>query len=286
MHERRTTRRLARRRFLKSAVAGSIALSLPRSAHSAMQKLKHPVSMGLIADLHQDVMHDGAKRMQAFVRKMSVSAPHAILQLGDFAYPNAKNAEVISMFNDASAMPLHVIGNHDTDAGHTKQQCLEVWKMPARYYVQNIRGLNLIVLDGNDKGSPTYTGGYHSFVGEEQTTWLKKQLADLQGPIIVACHQPLAGPWAVDNAKQVQAILGAASDKVILSINGHSHIDNVLQVKGVTYLHVNSASYQWVGREHQHTSYAREVHDKFKSIKYTCPYRDSLFATLTVAPKI
>ena len=47
---------------------------------------------------------------------------------------------------------MHVIGNHDTDAGFTKDNCIDVWGMPGRYYAKNIEGLQLLVLDGNDGG--------------------------------------------------------------------------------------------------------------------------------------
>ena len=114
--------------------------------------------------------------------------------------------------------------------------------------------------------------------------WLKEKLETLDGPIIVASHQPLAGAYAVDNAEEIQTILGNAASKVILVINGHSHIDEVVRVKNVTYMHVNSASYKWVGGNYRHESYSKEIHEKHPSISYTCPYRDSLFTTITVDP--
>ena len=95
----------------------------------------------------------------------------------------------------------------------------------------------------------------------------------------------LAGAWAADNADEIQTLLATAADKIVLVINGHSHIDDVLRVKNVTYMHVNSASYQWVGGSYRHDSYSREIHDKFPYISYTCPYRDSVFATFTFDPQ-
>lgn len=276
---------LNRRVFIQASAAGSLSLTLSRNTTAAMRNLDKPVRIGVIADLHHDVMHDGIQRMRAFVKKMENVEPDALLQLGDFAYPNAKNRGVIELFNRAHQQTLHVIGNHDTDSGHTKQQCLDLWGMPKRYYTQNIEGLQLVVLDGNDKGSPTHKGGYPSFVGKEQVAWLKEQLATLSGPMMVVCHQPLAGVAAVDNADEIQTLLAASADKVVLVINGHSHIDDVLQVKNVTYMHVNSASYKWVGGDYQHESYSQQIHKEYPWISYTCPYRDSLFATLTFDPQ-
>ena len=277
--------RLTRRGLLGAAATASAALVLPRMTAAAAGRLEKEVRIGLIADLHHDVMHDGLARTTEFVKAMAAYRPDAIMQLGDFAYPNAKNREVIDLFNGAHEHSLHVIGNHDTDSGHTQKQCLEIWGMTGRYYAQDIGGLRLLVLDGNDRGSPTSKGGYPSFVGKEQTEWLKQQLAGAEGPVIVVCHQPLAGASAVDNAEEIQGILGEASDKVLLAINGHSHIDDVLRFQKVTYMHVNSASNQWVGGSHIHDSYSKDIHARYPWIAYTCPYRDPLFATLTVDPE-
>ena len=274
-----------RRTFLKVVGAASLSFALPSFAVAAVRRLQGSVSLGVIADLHHDVMHDGDVRLDAFLQAMATKQPDALVQLGDFAYPQPKNRNLIDRFNAAHEQSLHVIGNHDTDAGSTTEQCLEMWGMPGRYYMKDIKGIQLLVLDGNDAGSPDYKGGYPSYLGAEQVAWLKAQLATLDGPIIVACHQPLAGPFAVDNAKEIQEILGSASEKVVLVINGHSHIDEVVRVKDVTYLHVNSASYQWVGSDHRHQSYAEDVHEKHPWISCTCPYREPLFATITIDPE-
>lgn len=273
-----------RRHFLRTATLTSLVLALPATAVASLRRLNKPISIGMIADLHHDVMHDGEARMGVFATQMASQRPDAIIQLGDFAYPNVSNKKVLDMFNQAHSVPLHVIGNHDMDSGHTKQQCIEMWGMPGRYYAQNIGGLWLLVLDGNDSGSPVHKGGYPSYVGEEQTEWLKKQLSLLEGPIIVFSHQPLAGAWAVDNAVEIQNILSEASDNILMAINGHSHIDDLRSIGSVTYMHLNSASYQWVGGAHQHQSYPKAVHENHPWISYTCPYKDVLFATMTVDP--
>lgn len=273
-----------RRNFIKTAAISSLALTLPKSVWAAMETIKKPVKVGLIADLHQDVMHDGLQRMQAFVDEMKQIAPDAILQMGDFAYPGDKNKAVIELFNNAHSKAMHVIGNHDTDAGYTKQQCLDYWGMPARYYVEQIAGVNFIVLDGNDKGSPVYTGGYVSYIGEEQWTWLIDQLNTIDGPVVIVSHQPLAGAFAIDNAEEIQDLLGRYSDKILLAINGHSHIDSLLRIKKVAYLHINSASYVWLGGDYKHESYSKEIHEEHPYISYTSPYRDALFSTMVIDP--
>ncbi len=262
-----------------------MTLSLPRSSLAAMRMLAEPVEIGVIADLHHDLMHDGEARLEAFLDAMSERRPDAILQLGDFAYPIPENEPVIRRFNDTPLRALHVIGNHDLDKGVSKSTCVERFGMPGPHYAADIGGIRLLVLDGNDRGSPVGRGGYPSFIGPGQVAWLKDQLESTEHPVVVASHQPLAGAFAIDNAEEIQEILGAAADRVVLAINGHSHIDQVVRVRGVTHLHVNSASYQWVGGDHRHRSYAAEIHERHPWIACTCPYRDCLHATITIDPE-
>ena len=132
---------LSRRTFLNTATVASLTLALPRFSAATTATLVKPVQIGLIADLHHDVMHDGSDRLGVFLEEMSVTRPDAILQLGDFAYPSEGNSDLITRFNEAHARSLHVIGNHDTDAGFTKNNCIEKWGMPGRYYACNIEGI-------------------------------------------------------------------------------------------------------------------------------------------------
>jgi len=68
----------------------------------------------------------------------------------------------------------------------------------------------------------------------------------------------------------------------LLAVNGHTHIDHVARAGKLSCLHVNSASYKWVGGSYRNKSYPAEVHSKFRWVEYTCPYRDSLFNSLTI----
>ena len=275
---------LPRRRFIQVVGAAACSLALPSMAHAATRLLAKPVSIGLIADLHHDVMHDAPARLDAFLEAMAVDPPDAILQMGDFAQAKKQNRPILEQFRKAHPMALHVIGNHDTDGGVSFEQLLEEWQMKSRYYTRDVKGLRLIVLDGNER-SPSHKGGYPSHIGTEQMEWLKKQLENHQGPMLVVCHQPLAGPSCIDNAEQVQTILNSAADRIVLTINGHTHIDDLIRAGDVTHLHINSASYQWVGGDHKNISYPAEVHAAHPWIGHTCPYRESLFTTLTFDPK-
>ena len=273
-----------RRQYLQTMLSAPLVLLLPDSVRAIANPGDGPVKLGLIADVHHDLIHDAPERLKAFLKAMRRERPDATVQLGDFALPKPENQEVVDLFNQSSSMPLHVIGNHDMDNGHTKAQCLAAWGMPARYYAKDVQGIRLLILDGNETGSPRYKGGYTSYIGPEQRAWLRGELAQAKGPAIVISHQPLAGPLAVDDALEIQEILGEFADKVLLAINGHSHLDYLLRIRRVPYLHLNSASYYWVGETYRHDNYPPEIMQKYPFAALTCPYRDSLFAVLSIDP--
>lgn len=274
---------ISRRKFISSGAKAAIALSIPSPIINSLKKSE--ISINIIADLHQDIMHDGKERMDAFVTYCRQTNADAVLQMGDFAYPSDKNKQVIEAFNNVHPVHLHVIGNHDTDAGFTKQQCIDYWGMTSAYYAYKLKDIWIIVLDGNEKGSPAYKGGYPSYIGTEQLKWLQNKLEEIDAPALIVSHQPLAGPLAVDNAKEVQQILSSYKHKILLAINGHTHIDDCLNINGVHYVHINSASYFWLGDRYKHQSYDRQIHEKYPWIAYTAPYMNALFTTITIHPK-
>ncbi len=67
---------------------------------------------------------------------------------------------------------------------------------------------------------------------------------------MIISHQPIAGSYAIDNAEEIQKILSKHSDKVVLAMNGHTHIDLLIEVDDIPYLHINSASYHWLGSKY------------------------------------
>lgn len=238
------------------------------------------VRFGLIADLHQDIVPDASLRLETFLETCVEQKAHAIIQLGDFATPVAKNQPIIDQLNRNDVPILHVIGNHDTDGGLKIPQVVERWGMKSRFYSETIQGIKLIVLDCNDKPQ-NHRGGYPAHIANDQLEWLKAELQH-KGPMLILSHQPLAGPAAIDNAPVVQKLLSDASDRILLAINGHTHIDELVEVDGIPYWHVNSASYYWVGSNFKHDSLSSEVHAKYPWMSSTCPYRDALFALLEI----
>ncbi|MFO7825275.1 MAG: metallophosphoesterase [Cyclobacterium sp.] len=276
---------VSRRDFLSRVSVAGLAISIPLSPSIWSNKLESVIKLGMITDLHHDIMHDGFERMAAFVNAMRAFQPDGVVQMGDFAVPKPENTPLVALFQKCSGEHFHVLGNHDIDGGYTYEQCVSQWKMPYRFYKKSIKGLDILVLDGNDKGSPDYGGGYPSYIGEDQFQWLSEQLENTEGPVLILSHQPLAGTIAVDNAKQLQSLLARYQDKIIAAICGHSHTNQMFHHRDVAYIHLNSASYYWVGDQYRHNSFSKQVHDEYPWISRTCPYKDALFAQLTIDPQ-
>jgi hypothetical protein len=276
---------LDRRSFIKSTLLTSCSFLLPQAILDLWAGEEQSLRLGLITDLHKDIIHDADLRLQTFLDTLNGAPPHAKIQLGDFAIPKKENQPFIDSFNQDSIPSLHVMGNHDLDEGYTKEQVIQTFGMPAAYYAQVIQGIRIVVLDGNEPGSPKSTGGYASYIGKAQQDWLNQELTNSKEPVLILSHQPIAGIYTIDNATEIQALLSAHASKIILAINGHAHVDQFLKVGGVSYLHLNSASYYWVGEKHSHLSMDTATHSAYPSLSLTCPYAEVLFGILTLDRK-
>lgn len=261
-------KQLNRRKTLQTLGSAMATTVISSAALEASVSISAPIRFGVIADLHGGLAFDAMSRLDAFLAAMRGQACDALIQMGDFAYPNAKHQEFADKFNAANRQTIHVIGNHEFDFGLKRSDCYDAWGIEASYYRKDIAGLRVLVLDGNDKGSPSHRGGYPSFIGDEQTKWLDQELKATDKPVLILSHQPLAGPSAINNAAEIQALLSDNQTKIVACLNGHSHIDSLLQIDGVSYLHINSASYFWVG-------------GKTRMAYYSKP----LFTSVTVDPK-
>lgn len=256
-----------RRTVLKTIGTTCAAFSLPTQLFAGQHKSNKPTRLGVIADLHGGLAVDAESRLDAFLDVMEGKNCDALIQLGDFAFPNEKHRVYADKFNAAHDHVIHVIGNHEFDFGLTRKDCQKAWGIESAYYRKDLENLLVLVLDGNERGSPDYKSGYPSYIGDKQKDWLAAELEAAAKPVVILSHQPLAGRSAIDNATEIQALLAQHKDKIVLCINGHSHVDSFLQVDGVSYLHVNSASYFWVGGETR--------------MAY---YKDPLFTTITIDP--
>jgi len=247
---------------------------------------RKPVRFGICADVHKDVMHDADERLKVFVDRMNQEKVDFTIQLGDFCRPYAHNDAFMTIWRSFKGPGYHVLGNHDMDGGFTREQTVAYFKMPAKYYAFDRGVFHFIVLDGNDKTDPPQSG-YARYIGAEQQQWLRRQLEETDRPIIIFSHQSLEAPGGLENGAAIRKILedatrAAGKRKVVACFNGHHHIDHSHQVNGIDYIHINSMSYFWMGGDYQHIRYSDQIDKEYPWIKYTAPYRDPLFALVTL----
>jgi len=251
------------------------------------KNIKQTVTFGICADVHLPTMHDSEYRITTFIENMKAAQPDFIIELGDFGIPHEKYHHLFDIWNAYPGKKYHVIGNHEMDGGTSMTEALNYRKMPSSYYKFNKNGFLFIVLDGNDKKSPDEKG-YRAYIGPKQQNWLKNELKQAKQPVILFSHQAIGPPEAIDNANEIRAILEnhnlqAKDNKIIASFNGHMHNDWAEKVNGIWYISINSMSYKWLGEKYEHIRYSKEVDKDFKWIKYTAPYKDPLFALVTIS---
>lgn len=284
------------------------------------------VKFGIFADLHVDIMHDGEKRLDAFLTACRKENVDFVIHLGDFCYPdenrkcvcepkkrpvNIENAlnvptyadkeKIHDMYMNFEKPSYHVLGNHDCDMC-SKRQVLDYYGAKCNpYYSFDMGGVHFVALDGNfmklgDKYVDYENGNYFDesyrppddrvlpYISAEELAWLKDDLAKTKYPSILFSHQAIAGGTAsVLNGEDVREVINAAPNKVLMSIYGHEHVDRLDNIEGVWYYALNSMSNIWLDVDFVcENRYGREIDEKYPNIKYTAPYKDALFAIITV----
>lgn len=258
---------------------------------SSCNKKPEIVRFGVCADVHKDVMHDADQRLQVFVSEMNEKGVDFIIQLGDFCQPQEYNVSFLGIWNSFEGPAYHVLGNHDmdddTDGRFTRDETAAYYNMPSRYYSFDQQGFHFVVLDGNEKRDPPQQG-YPRYIGSEQIEWLRNDLNTTNLPTLVFSHQSLASSDGVENTDEVKKIFEEANKKsdytkVVACICGHHHKDYIVEISGIQYIHINSMSYNWLGGDYLNIRYSEELDKEFPWIKYTAPYKDPVYAIITVA---
>jgi predicted phosphodiesterase len=276
---------LSRREFLKLSLVSAPVL-FARGAPAASRVGQ--VRFGVCADPHQDIMHDAEDRLRRFILVAKQERLDFIIQLGDFCRPYSRNKGFLAIWDEFSGPRYHTLGNHDNDGGFQWAQVQEFLNMPRRFYSFDAGGWHFIVLDGNEIRPGKRAPGYPRYIGEEQQGWLRNDLQETTKPTIVFSHQSLEDPEGVENNLEIRRILEEANRaagwrKVGACFSGHHHVDFATQIAGIHYVQVNSMSYSWLGEKFQHERYGADVNKAFPWIKFTAPYREPLFAVVTLS---
>ena len=141
---------MKRRNFIKSCSIGSAALVLPLQVDAQKNQRRKALKFSICADVHKDVMHDADARLKAFISEASSKDFDFIIQLGDFCRPYDYNLDFLAIWNSYPGKKYHVLGNHDTDGGFTREQVVKYWKAIGKYYAFDCNGYHFVVLDGNE----------------------------------------------------------------------------------------------------------------------------------------
>lgn len=275
-----------RRFFIKNtSLAAAIAtVGLPSYANEGKAPKFPKLKFGICADLHYDIMPDGMERLSKFIDSMNTQKVDFIIQMGDFCKALPSNQPLLDAWSKFKGPRYHVIGNHDTDGGFTRDQVAAFWRMPAKYYSFDLKGYHFVVLDGNE-GKATPERKYPSEFTDEQLLWLEKDLNDTKLPTMVFVHQGLDNEAGVQNATKVRYILeqaNAKSKKVLVVFSGHHHKDYMNTINGIHYIQINSMSNHFLGKKYMSPSFGPEILEKYPKLKEVCPYKEPLWASVEI----
>ncbi len=281
---------MKRRHFMKKTGGATLAISFPWSNADFFHENQKTISIGIVADVHQDIIHDGFARLNFFMEDMKKREPDFIIQLGDFALPRNRNQSFLNLWNEFDGPRYHVLGNHDMrDFGFTKEQTMNWWGMQKPFYSFDHNGFHFIILDGNDQNPEPWTG-YVRFIGKEQQDWLQNDLENTSSPTIIFSHQSLeTAEGGIANNEEIRKVLEKAKHetgqpKVIACLSGHHHTDYVKEINQIPYIQINSMSYKWVGSNFKRQRFSDHVEKAYPTVSSTCPYKDPLYTVLTLDP--
>lgn len=217
----------------------------------------------------------------------------------------ADKPAILRMFNDFEKPSYHVLGNHECDMC-SKQELLDfIEAKNGSYYSFDCGGFHFVVLDcsffkDKDGNLHAYENGNYFEVGfdenmslpwlpPEQVQWLKDNLAKAEYPAVLFSHQTLSilpESWAIRNWKEVREILKAAPKGVAACFNGHHHMDLCTKEDGIWFMQINSMDCIWFDVDFiVEGRYGKEIDEKYPNIKYTAPYKDPVYAIVTMDDK-
>ncbi len=288
-----------RRWVLQTGILGAGGCVFPRVLAGAGSP--RSLCFGICADVHRDIMYDAEKRLSVFLARMRRVRPKFVIQLGDFCFPKPENDNFLRIWNGFQGRRYHVLGNHEMDSC-SKQEIMDYWGMKRNSYSFDAGEFHFIVLDPNylllDGVSVSYDHGNYfrhpearGHVPAEELEWLREDLAGTDRTSFLFSHQSLEHPKGVRNRKAVRAILERANReagfaKVAACFSGHHHIDYSVEINGIHYVQINSMSYHWMGEKCEHSGrFGAEVEEAFPAMRFTAPYRDPLYAVVTLDPE-
>lgn len=287
-----------RRQFIRNFTAIIIGLIATAPFLSCNSSSSEKITFAISSDIHQDIIHDAPKRLSAFVKAAEERDVDFMIDLGDFCHPIPENSEFVNIWKNSPIEKYNALGNHDMDKG-SKEDFMQFVGMKERYYSFDQGDFHFVVLDPNsllveEEYIPYENGNYYveankrGFIDPQQLEWLKSDLLNTSKQCIVFSHQSFDNRASCQNADKVIAIFeevnrNAGFKKVVAAFSGHHHTDYIEEINEITYIQINSMSYEWVGRKYSAPErFSEEINERRPAIKQTIPYKDPLFAIVTI----
>ena len=268
-----------------------------------------------------DIMHDSIARIEKVIEAARAQKAGCIINLGDIMYPpndfllkngvrptpnkwfycerDQEKYRLRDMLNNCGIPVYHVIGNHDSDAC-PKEVFVDFMGMEGNYYSFDLGDYHFVALDtsfirvGNQDipyqryADREFNNAKYPCVSEAQLEWLKKDVLASGKPTIILSHHPISRVEGIANFDRVREVLkdiNAGQKRVILCINRHTHLDGLMHLDGIPCLDINSITCDWMGWEYRHKNFDDEIEEKYPYISSVAPYKEAVFACITLSPK-
>ena len=269
-----------------------LSLLLPYVMTSGQER---QVRFAIASDFHAPDVPDGKERLAAFISAAEAGNADFIIELGDFCRLDSASTVFRDMWNSFKGDGYHVIGNHDMDR-YSPEEYVSGMGMPGRYYSFDKGDFHFIVLDGNNMlGKDGYIhyayGNYYSsnslnYIDAEQLDWLKEDLKSTDKKCLVFSHQSI--DLMAGNGSEVRKIFEdenrrAGFRKVVMAFSGHNHSNYTVEIGGITYVQINSASYVWVGKPvATEKRFSAVINARYPLMEFSMMYTEPLYAIVTL----
>ena len=217
-----------------------------------------------------------------------------IIHCGDFCH-SKETPDFVKEYNNFHIPSYHCFGNHDLDSC-TLEEGVAAFNMPSDYYYFDMKGYRFVVLNTDylfdgEKCIPFSHANYVNYpdsretLPDHQLKWMAETFDSSPYPCIIISHAGLERAKGVVNQDKVLDIIDNANKKnpgrVLMSINGHHHVDNIRVRNNVIYFDLNSASMYWHG-ETSFDYFKPEDYEKHQFVGHTLCYNDPLCAVITL----
>ena len=273
--------------------------------------MKETVKFAVLADFHQAMFADTAEeKLDQFIEAVNSDKEiEFVVDLGDFAFPLPANnipiensKPLIDKFNSAFNVPLyHVLGNHECDY-FTKKESLEFhgFNTEETYYSFDAEPFHFVVLDANFMKLPEgyvayenrnyYKWSYENppvipYLPDYELEWLREDLSKAKYPTILFSHQHLADKvfgTGIRNYDELKKIMDESPKGVVMSINGHEHLDFAHKLDGRWCYSLISGTNMMIGSKHPLKGrYTEDYMRSLPCIHMTLPYAKTQYGIFT-----